>query len=398
MKWTTEQKHFMHEHAADDLTHLLLSASRYPNLDIPFLVNQLAARRQIREKLPTWFAEEDLVFPSKIAAEQCSSEQTAMYKQRLVSPDDRLCDLTGGLGIDSFYFSRQVRIVYYIERFAEYCEAARNNFQTLGADNIVVINEDSVSYLPHLPAVSVFYIDPARRGEGNKRVYALADCEPDLPALLPKLLELAPRVLAKLSPMADIQQTLALLPGTVAIHILSVRNECKEVLMDIRRGGGEDTENGVQVHCVNFTSSGKEEIFSFSLEEERQAVLHFAPSVLSFLYEPNASVMKAGAFKTVALRFGVEKLHASSHLYTSAELKMDFPGRIFAVDAVYTFNNRLCKDIGKEIPKANIAVRNFPLSVDELRKKSKIKEGGEVFLFATTLSSGEKVWIRGHKI
>ena len=365
----------MHEHAADDLTHLLLSASRYPNLDIPFLVNQLAARRQIREKLPTWFAEEDLVFPSKIAAEQCSSEQTAMYKQRLVSPDDRLCDLTGGLGIDSFYFSRQVRIVYYIERFAEYCEAARNNFQTLGADNIVVINEDSVSHLPHLPAVSVFYIDPARRGEGNKRVYALADCEPDLPALLPKLLELAPRVLAKLSPMADIQQTLALLPGTEAIHILSVRNECKEVLMDIRR-----------------------EIFSFSLEEERQAVLHFAPSVLSFLYEPNASVMKAGAFKTVALRFGVEKLHASSHLYTSAELKTDFPGRIFTVDAVYTFNNRLCKEIGKEIPKANIAVRNFPLSVDELRKKSKIKEGGDVFLFATTLSSGEKVWIRGHKI
>ena len=119
---------------------------------------------------------------------------------------------------------------------------------------------------------------------------------------------------------------------------------------------------------------------------------------MSFLYEPNASVMKAGAFKTVALRFGVEKLHASSHLYTSTELKMDFPGRIFAVDAVYTFNNRLCKDIGKEIPKANIAVRNFPLSVDELRKKSKIKEGGEVFLFATTLSSGEKVWIRGHKI
>ena len=168
--------------------------------------------------------------------------------------------------------------------------------------------------------------------------------------------------------------------------------------MDIRREGGKDTENGVQVHCVNFTSSGKEEIFSFSLEEERQAVLHFAPSVLSFLYEPNASVMKAGAFKTVALRFGVEKLHASSHLYTSAELKTDFPGRIFAVDAVYTFNNRLCKDIGKEIPKANIAVRNFPLSVDELRKKSKIKEGGDVFLFATTLSSGEKVWIRGHKI
>lgn len=398
MKLTTTQKHFIHEHAADDLNHLLLSASRYPDLDVPFLVNQIAARRQIRDKLPTWFAEADLIFPSKIAAEQCSSEQTALYKQRLVGPDDRLCDLTGGLGIDSYYFSRQVRTVFYVERFAEYCEAARENFRTLAAENIVVINEDSTAYLPHLPAVDIFYIDPARRGEGNKRVYALTDCEPNLPSLLPALLERAPRVLAKLSPMADIQQTLALLPGTVAVHILSVKNECKEVLMDIRRREEEEEGNGLRIHCVNFTSGGREETFDFSPEEERQAVVDYAGSVLAFLYEPNASVMKAGAFKTVALRFGVGKLQASSHLYTSAELKADFPGRIFAVDAVYPFNNKLCKEIGKEIPKANIAVRNFPLSVDDLRKKTKIKEGGNVFLFATTLVGGEKVWIRGHKI
>ena len=227
MKLSEEQKQFIREHAEDDLSRLLLSASKYSVQDVSFLIEQIAARKQIREKLPSWYENDDLLFPAKIAAEQCSSELTASYKQGLVDANDCLCDLTGGLGIDSYFFSRKVKKLTYIERFAAYCEVAKHNFEILGADNITVINADTTDYLLQLPLADAFYIDPARRGESNKRVFALQDCEPDLPELLPVLLERAPKVIAKLSPMADIQLTLDLLPGTTEVHVLSVKNECK---------------------------------------------------------------------------------------------------------------------------------------------------------------------------
>ena len=395
MNLTAEEKQFIRDHASDDANRLLLGAKKYPQLDVPFLVDQILSRRQVREKLPSWYANEDLVFPAKIAAEQCSSERTALYKQRLVSSSDKLCDLTGGLGIDSYFFSRKVRRLTYIERFPVYCEAARHNFQVLGADNITVQNENSVDIVSDLPEVDVFYLDPARRGEGNKRVFALSDCEPDLPRLLPLLLQKAPRVIAKLSPMADLQQTVSLLPGTVAIHVLSVRNECKELLFDIRREAAVSTP---PVYCVDFTTTGTEHSFTFTVEEERNSPLTLAAQVGTYLYEPNASVLKAGAFKSVAQQYGLEKLHVSSHLYTSDTLVAGFPGRSFRVENVLPFSNKTCKSVAREIPQANITVRNFPMSVDELRKKTKIQEGGDVYLFATTLSDGVKVLVVCRKV
>lgn len=395
MNLTAEEKQFIRDHASDDANRLLLGAKKYPQLDVPFLVDQILSRRQIREKLPSWYANEELVFPAKIAAEQCSSERTALYKQRLVSSSDALCDLTGGLGIDSYFFSRKVRQLTYVERFPVYCEAARHNFQVLGADNITVRNENSVDIVSDLPEVDVFYLDPARRGEGNKRVFALSDCEPDLPRLLPLLLQKAPRVIAKLSPMADLQQTESLLPGTVSIHVLSVRNECKELLFDIRR---EATVPNPPIYCVDFTAAGTEHSFTFTVEEERNAPLALATQVSTYLYEPNASILKAGAFKSVAQQYGLEKLHVSSHLYTSDTLVTGFPGRMFRVEKVIPFSNKVCKSITKEMPQANITVRNFPMSVDELRKKTKIQEGGDVYLFATTLSDGGKVLVVCRKV
>lgn len=395
MNLTAEEKQFIRDHASGDANRLLLGAKKYPQLDVPFLVDQILSRRQIREKLPSWYANEDLIFPAKIAAEQCSSERTALYKQRLVSSSDTLCDLTGGLGIDSYFFSQKVRQLTYIERFPVYCEAALHNFQVLGADNITVRNENSVDIVSDLPEVDVFYLDPARRGEGNKRVFALSDCEPDLPRLLPLLLQKAPRVIAKLSPMADLQQTESLLPGTVAIHVLSVRNECKELLFDIRR---EATVPTPPIYCVDFTAAGTEHSFTFTAEEERNAPLALATQVSTYLYEPNASILKAGAFKSVAQQYGLEKLHVSSHLYTSDTLVSDFPGRTFRVENVLLFSNKTCKSVAREIPQANITVRNFPMSVDELRKKTKIQEGGDVYLFATTLSDGGKVLVVCRKV
>lgn len=394
MKQTNEFRQFVKEHAADDLNRLLLSASRYPSIDVAFAVEQIASRRQIRDKLPAWYANDALLFPSKISAEQCSSEQTASYKQRLVKESDRLCDLTGGLGIDSFYFSRQVSHVTYIERFPAYCEAARHNFAALNVANITIVEGDSKELVAGLPEVDVFYIDPARRGEGNKRVYALTDCEPDLPALLPELFRHAPKVIAKLSPMADIRLTLDLLPGTTGIHVLSVKNECKELLFVVER----DAEMvSPAIHCINFNSNGSEESFTFSLMDEQVEELHLACQMKRYFYEPNASLLKAGAFKSTAARFGMEKLHVSSHLYTSDERKDNFPGRSFVVEEVYPFSGKLCKSLAKDIPQANITVRNFPLSVDELRKRTKIADGGEVYLFATTLADNSKILVKCRK-
>ena len=396
MKLTLEQKEFLREHASDDVNKLLLSASRFPDLNIPFLVEQILSRRQIKDKLPSWFANDNLVFPAKITAEQCSSEVTAMYKQRLVGADNILCDLTGGLGIDSFFFSRKVKSVIYMERYAEYCDAARDNFIFLGAENITVINEDSAQSVADLPEVDVFYIDPARRGDGNKRVYALNDCEPDLTVLLSYLYKKSPRVIAKISPMADIRQTMDLLPSVSEIHVISVKNECKELLFVLEREAVN--RSSVPVVCVNYNSSGKEDLFSFTMDCEAISDVKYSDNVLEYLYEPNSSIMKAGAFKSVAFHYGLDKLHSNSHLYTSLDMVSDFPGRIFKVEEVLPFSSKLCKTIGKYVPKANIAVRNFPLSVDELRKKCKIKDGGDIYIFATTLFNGEKVFIRCNRV
>ena len=387
---------FIQAHLSDDPDRLLLSASRYPEIDMPFVVAQITARRQIKEKLPTWYQQEQLLFPAKIAAEQCSSEQTALYKQQLVTEGDTLCDLTGGLGIDSYYFSRRVKQVYYIERFPSYCEVARANMATLGARNVVVLEGDSTQWLDQLPAIDVFYVDPARRGEGNKRMFALSDCEPDLTQLLPRLLAKAPRVIAKLSPMADLRQTLALLPTTQAIHILSVKNECKELLFVI---GREPRESAVPIHCVHLTKqAASDECFVCSLEAEQQAASHLATTLRRYLYEPNASVLKAGAFKQVACQFPVEKLQVSSHLYTSDYYLDRFPGRRFEVDEVIPFHSKSCKQLAGQSLQANVTTRNFPLTVEALRKKCRIREGGDIYLFATTGPKEEKLLIRTHKV
>jgi hypothetical protein len=387
-------KHFINEHAGDDLNRLLLSASRYPGTDVPFAVEQIAVRRQIRDKLPSWYADDNLVFPAAIAAEQCSSEQTAVYKQRLVDQSVHVCDLTGGLGIDSFFFSRKVKQVTYIERLGKYCDAARRNFVRLGADNINVREGDAMVLLPDLPSsIDVFYIDPARRSKDGKRLFALRECDPDLTELLSPLLQRAPKVIAKLSPMADLRQTLSLLPGTKEIHVLSVRNDCKELLFVIER---KPSAGPLPVHCIHFTGD-REESFSFNLQEEKDFPVIWADSVQTYLYEPNASILKAGAFKTIT-RQGVKKLHVNSHLYTSSNLREDFPGRRFKVEYTLPFGSKCCKTLHKSIPQAHITTRNFPLSPEALRQRTQIADGGEFYLFATTVYGNVKTLIICRKI
>ncbi|WP_165154011.1 SAM-dependent methyltransferase [Parabacteroides sp. ZJ-118] len=386
---------FVDEHKGDDPDRLLLSAKRYPEVDMPLAVDQILARRKVKDKLPTWWANKDVFFPSRISAEQCSGELAATYKQTLVSEGIRMCDLTGGLGVDSYFFSRKVDSLVYLERFASYCDAARHNFKALGADNIEVVNGDSLSALEGKGPFDLFCIDPARRGEGNKRIFALRDCEPDLTALMPDLLEHAPRVIAKISPMADIRQTSALLPWTTEVHVVSVRNECKELLFLMDNERMEDRVN-LPITCVNLGSD--QAAFKFTLAEEERFPSRVSGDIRAYLYEPNASILKAGAFKAVASCFGLSKLHVSSHLYTSDKLVPDFPGRSFRVEEVIPFTNKRCKTLSRQISQANITVRNFPLSVDELRKQTKIADGGITYLFATTLENGDKILVKTHKI
>jgi hypothetical protein len=380
---------FIQAHAGDDLPGLLLSAARYPAVDVPFAVKQIAARRQIREKLPAWYRDGRLVFPSKTAAEQCSSEQTARYKLRLLDGERHLCDLTGGLGIDAYYFAQKAERVTYVECSRTCFEAAMYNFSLLQAGNIGGLPARAEEAWASVADVDVFYLDPSRRREGM-RLFALRDCEPDLTKLLPQLLSKAPKVIAKLSPMLDIRHTLALLPGATAVHVVSVRNECRELLFVWQR---EADAPEPDIHCVNYTADGTEQVFRFSPAEEQGCIAPVCGQVGAYLYEPNASILKAGACKLTAVRTDTCKLHLHSHLYTSDTLIAGFPGRAFRVREVIPFHGKTCRTIARHIPQANISIRNFPLTVCELRRRTRITEGGNDYLFATTLAGHEKVLI-----
>jgi len=390
------EQRFISEHLNADIPQLILSASQFPEIkEMAFVAEQIEARQRIKDKLPDWYKNNELVFPSRLSTEQCSSFQTASYKQRLVEPNWKITDLTGGLGIDSFYLSRKVAALTYVEKNEDYCEAARNNFTVLDASNINVVNADTTEIIEQLPICDAFYIDPSRRGTSDRRLYALSDCEPNLPEILPLLLKKAPIVIAKLSPMADLISTIKQLPKTKEIHILSVKNECKELVFVISR----DIEDAnPEIFCANYLSNGDSTSFIFRFNEEHNTMSQISSGIKHFLYEPDASVMKSGAFKLIAQRFGIEQLETSSHLYTSNELMKDFPGRIFSVDNTYPFNNRICRQLSETIPQASIAVRNFPLSAEDLRKKLKIADGNEIYLFATTLADKSRTLIVCRKV
>lgn len=385
---------FIKNHLSDNTDKLLLNAARYPGIDIPFVVDQIIARRQIKDKLPQWYANDNLIYPSRLSTEQCSSEVTAAYKQRLIAGTS-VCDLTGGLGVDSFYFSQKAKEVIYVERFRDYCEAAASNFKELNAGNIRILNKDAREVAGNI-RTDTFYADPARRADGDKRVFALTDCEPDILQLKPLLLEQAQRLIIKISPMADLGETLRLLPETTEIHVLSVKNECKELLFILEKNTPKDIEQ-VAIHAVNYETGGNMQQFIFTPAQEKEAEPYTTNVVKKYLYEPNTAILKSGAFKLTAARFGLEKLHRHSHLYTSGSECADFPGRKFIVSEVFEFSGKLLKQIGKVIPQANITTRNFNLSVAELRKRSGIKEGGDTYLMATTISNDKQILIACRK-
>lgn len=395
MNLSTELKNFIREHITGDTDKLLLSASRFPDIDMPFAVNQILARRQIREKLPSWFSNEDLIFPSRLSAEQCSSESTAQYKQQLFR-GNTFCDLTGGLGVDTFYFAQKAQQATYIERYPEYCEAAQQNFRTLQAHHIRILNANAYQAITSIYADTI-YIDPARRADSDRRIFALTDCEPDILQLKPLLFEHAKRIIIKISPMADLGETLRLLPETQEIHIIAVKNECKELLFILEANNSLEKKEIPLIYAVNLQSHCEMSPFVFTLSQEKNALSYTTATLGEYLYEPHAALLKSGAFKLIAQRYQVAKLHRHSHLYTSNGIQESFPGRIFRIEETFPFSGKLLRSLKDSFPKANLTTRNFPLSVAELRKRSGIKEGGDIYLFATTLTGENRILIAARK-
>ncbi len=378
MNWTPELRDFIHEHINDDTAELLLAARKYPDIDVPFVVEQIEARRRLKGKLPEWYENKDIIMGGRVPAEQCSSEQTARYKQSIVKGES-LCDMTGGMGVDFWYMSEGMERAIYTERNEELCSIAKHNFQvlqTLRPEYVIRCGDGRE--LP-IPSVDIIYLDPARRAGDGSRVYAMEDCEPNIVEWQDELLKHAKMVLVKLSPMVDLTDVLRKLKGVKELHIVGVKNECKEILVKAHAFDDSVCAGCVEVHCVDFLTSGKIE-YVFSLLGGMEISLTDG-GVKRHLYEPDVTLMKAGAFGSLCARYPVWQLDVDTHLMTSDEWIPEFPGRVFEVEEMIPFSSKVLKRLKKEIPQANIAVRNFVMTADELRKKTGIKDGGEVYLF-----------------
>ena len=491
-------KDFIKKHLNDDVNKLALS--KFPEeVDKQFVIRQIQARQVLSKKLPSWAANDELIFPKKLSLEQCSSELTAKYKTSLSSKlhemtrkgfsedscdladekistklhemsrkefcenscdladkeksaklhemarkgfsedscnladekeigedscdlaDEKkiLVDLTGGMGVDTAFLSDNFDKTFYVEMQEELCEIARHNFKILNK-NIEVVNDNAEHFLTTCDEVDCIYLDPARRDEYGRKMVSLHDCSPDVVELHDILLKKAKKVLVKVSPMLDIEMIKKELTDIAEIHVVAVRNECKEILLEIQKNKNSKTQqlsNSVTQNLrISATDLRENWSFSFTEDEERDAQWTLADSVGKYLYEPGVACMKAGCFKLLSQRYNLDKLHRNSHLYTSDDLVPDFPGRIFEVVCAVPFDKKTKKEIVSRfqqpnsqqllsedssatrqlsnlatLKKASVATRNFPLSADELRKNLGLQDGNDFYIFGTTMKGEKKV-------
>ena len=394
MKLSSELISFCRIHEKEDVYALALQASSYPNIDMDLAIRQIKGRQIVKTKLPSWYANERLLYPIHLSLEQASSESTALYKQGLCSEGEAMIDLTGGLGVDISFLSKLFQKAIYVEQQESLSLLAEHNFGELGLHNIEVVNGEAHHYLEQIEKVfDLIYIDPARRDGHGKKIFFIEDCSPNLLEIQDLLRAKAKTVMIKLSPMLDISLALSKLKSVSSVHIVGVDNEVKELLFIT----DQNYSGEVEFHCANIRKARTDK-FVYYASEENNSQMKYASQVKTYLYEPNASILKSGAYKLVAERFNLEKLHPSSHLYTSDVRVEDFPGRAFRVKTVSSLNKAELKKKLDGIDKINITVRNFPMSVDALRKKLKVAEGGNDYLFATTLSNNQKILVFCEKI
>ena len=376
-----EIQDFINKNLNEDSSKLALKKNPFPEINYSVLINQILSKKKAKNKLSTWFSNENIIYPDKISIEQTSSETTAKYKASLVS-GEKLIDCTGGFGIDDYYFSKQFKTVIHCELNSDLSQIVKHNFKVLKASNIECYQGDSTEILEQMnQKFDCIYIDPSRRNDAKGKVFMLADCLPNVVDLQDFYYQFTNNILIKTAPILDLHAGLLELKNVSEIHIVAVDNEVKELLWKIEK---------------NFDSSST--IIAVNLEKEKQTITKIESSKSysaryslpkKYLYEPNASLMKSGGFEAVSQLFAIGKLHQHSHLYTSDEL-IDFHGRKFQIDAIVSFQkNEISQHIqGK---KMNVSTRNFPIKPEEIKKKYKIQDGGTVYAFFTTNLNNEKI-------
>lgn len=373
-----------------DLAKLALSKSPFNYISSAELAEQIAGKKTAEKKLPTWFNTSGIYFPPKLAIEQSSSELTAEYKSRLIKGKS-LVDLTGGMGVDSFYFSKKAQQVLHLEKQAELSAIAQYNSSVLGAPHIDFKVVDAQQWLQsNTEQWGTIYIDPSRRVAGQK-VFKLSDCEPNVVALQTDLFKHSSDIIVKTAPLLDIKLGLSELKNVAAIHIVSVNNEMKEILWLINKDfEGQEP----QITCVSLNSTA-EQSFSFKISEEKDYQIQDFADIQTYLYEPDAAWLKAGCFKLISKEYGLGKVHQHTHLYSSESLNIDFPGRKFRVKQVWNYT-----DYAKQNPisQANVISRNFPLNPNELQKKHKIKDGGNIYLLFCTNKNQQLIVIAADRL
>ena len=448
-----ETREFVAMHRNEDVRELALKAKRVEGLDLPLALDQIAGWQIASKKLPQWASCEGIVYPPHISMEQCSSQFTAQYKseiaQTLLAPAatvrarvsdsaesvmqtaksafqlsdsgesdtqetktgvrvsdssesdtlvarSSMVDLTGGFGVDFSYLARGFSQATYVERQRHLCDLAEHNMAALGLDQARIVCGDGVEYLRQMGPVDFIYLDPARRDEHGSRTYAIEDCTPNVLELRDLLLAKSQYTLVKLSPMLDWRKAVADFDGTVReVHIVATGNECKELLLVLGQQVHEEP-SAPRVFCVN--DNQRIDYDSAAYTQGLRIGGKPLPETKNYLYEPNASIMKAGCFDLVEERFGVTQVGPSSHLFVSATPVADFPGRGFAIEAIGGMNKKDIKRLLNGTKQANIAVRNFPLTAPQLRKKLKLADGGPVYLFGTTMQGCDHVLLRTSKI
>ena len=399
-----DNQEFIELHRRDDVKALALRPCP-DGVDMRWCLQQIDGWQRACVKLPLWAMDEsgavrsDIWFPPRISMEQCSSQETAQYKAMVAvnamgGADccHEMVDLTGGYGVDFSYMSRCFRRATYVERQPHLCDIMKHNAQLLGLDDVEIVNADGVEALHKLQGDNsgrMIFLDPARRDKAGRKVFALEDCTPDIVGMRDELLDRARVVIVKLSPMLDISQAIDKLKSVAQVHVISVRGECKELLLVLKRGNTGSSMS----YCVNIADETS--VFEHGGTVPLPVI---ADDVMQYLYEPNASILKAGVQDALCSRYNVWKLHANSNLFTGNVPINDFPGRCFCVQAAGSLGKKDAKKLLDGISKANLTVRNFPSDVDSLRRKLRLKEGGDVYLFATTMAGGRHLLIRCHKL
>ena len=375
-------------HQDDDVNKLVLKKRNDIEIDYDFAFKQIAGRQRVKSKLPSFYHNKELIYPPQLNIEQCSSESTALYKKSLCEGFS-MADLTGGFGVDFYYLSTNYNESFYIEQNTELCEIANHNFKILGRRNHTIINKKAEDAIDDLPELDLVYIDPARRNKIGSKTVFISDCEPDISILQKRIMQKSKKLMVKLSPMLDISSAIKILKNVHEVHILSVANECKEILLILKT----EMVERIKFIAVNIVNNRKTDIFEFFKEDESACLISNSQEIKKFLYEPNSSIIKSGAFKSIALNFNLLKLHNNTHLYTSNDLVSDFQGRIFEVVDLVGNSKKDMIEIKIKYPKANISTRNYPLKPEELKKKLEIEDGGDIFIFACTIQKDLKVLI-----